>query len=186
MTASVEDDARAARVALILSAIDFFERDGSVMLSLGRCFQSCIGLKIRQTQARRYLKSAVKRYCLLRWQSVSTASVLITDTRIEPDRFREMVAAHLAEVAGQPLTPRFLVAALGITSRERVRWTKDGRLKSSGSITIDRGQRIFVPVYAIEDVEILVSNPGILDRWRTDDREALCVGRSCEAGPGRI
>lgn len=177
MTTSVERAARAARAALILSTMDIWETEGALMLSLKRCFQACIGLKIRQTQARRHLKSALRNRCLLRWQGESMASVLITGPWTGTDRFMELAAAHLAEVASRPLTPRFLIAALGITSRERVRWTKDGRLKSSGSTTIDRGQPIFVPIYSIEDVEILLGEPGVLDRWRTEDRESLRMGR---------
>lgn len=171
VTWSAEEEARAARAELILTSIDFSEKDGTLTLSLGRCFEACIGLKVRQTQARRQLKSALKSHCLLRWQSEAVASVQLTDPWTGPDLLRELVAAHLTEVASRPLTPRLLVAALGITGRERLRGTKDGRLKQSGSVTISRGQVVSVPIYAISDVELLANNSGIFARWRTDDCE---------------
>lgn len=58
---------------------------------------------------------------------------------------------------------------LGITSQERLRWTKDGRLKQGGSVTIKRGQLISVPTYSISDVEFLADNPAIIANWRSNE-----------------
>jgi hypothetical protein len=51
----------------------------------------------------------------------------------------------LPEIAWRPLTPRFLLAALNITTRERLRWTKDGRLALVGRVQAQRSTAFSVP-----------------------------------------
>jgi len=169
VTWSPEEEARASRLELIRAAVELHERDPILRLSLERCFEGCIGLKVRPTQARRHLKSALRDRCVLRWQSETVAIVQMIEPGTGLDLLKELAAAYLAEVTGEPVTPRLLVAALGITSRERLRWTKDGRLKPDGSVTIKRGQLISAPVYSMSDVEFLADNPAIIARWRMDD-----------------
>lgn len=61
---------------------------------------------------------------------------------------------------------------LAITGRERIRWTKDGRLQGSGTGDFNRGaQRIQVAFYAFEQIKALASNPALIAEWRDRDRE---------------
>lgn len=111
VTWSPEEEGRAARLELIRSSIELSDENGTLHLSLERCFKACIGLKVRPTQARRHLKSAIKDHCVLRWQSDAAAIVQLIEPRIGADLFRELAATYLAEVAGEPVTPRLLIAA---------------------------------------------------------------------------
>jgi hypothetical protein len=61
------------------------------------------------------------------------------------------------------------VAALNITKRERLRWTKDGRLPRSGAVLVKRAHVVAVPTYAVSLVEELMALPAILAIWRDQD-----------------
>jgi hypothetical protein len=79
------------------------------------------------------------------------------------------VAEVLAEIASRPLTPRLLVTALNITTKERLRWTKDGRLPRSGAVLVKRAHVVAVPTYAVSLVEELIARPDIIAAWRDQD-----------------
>lgn len=107
----------------------------------------------------------------VRWESEADADAAIAlafhDPRISI--IFDTLIENLCAIADRPLTPRELLAALPITNKERVRWTKDGRLPRSGSVTIRRGHLISVPTYSVSNVERIKSDPGILDAWRDLD-----------------
>ena len=80
------------------------------------------------------------------------------------------LAEALAEIASRPLTPRFVVAALNITTRERLRWTEDGRLPGSGAVPTHRAAHVVaVPTYAVSMVEGLLARPEVIAAWRDQD-----------------
>jgi hypothetical protein len=61
---------------------------------------------------------------------------------------------------------------LNITSRERLRWTKDGRLRTSGQLQARQGTIFYsVLTYSISEVEKLVASPDILHAWRGQDMD---------------
>lgn len=77
--------------------------------------------------------------------------------------------AALDLIATRPLTPRLVQQALEITSRERLRWTKDGRLPQQGSATIRRGQLINISTYAVSQIADLMAHPRVIEGWRCSD-----------------
>jgi hypothetical protein len=80
------------------------------------------------------------------------------------------LATRLAEIAWRPLTPKLLLTALHISTRERLRWTKDGRLRTSGKLLIRNGVVAFsVPTYPVSVVEQLANTPDVLSSWRAQD-----------------
>jgi hypothetical protein len=79
------------------------------------------------------------------------------------------LAEALTRIAWRPLTPRLVVMALGISGRERARWTKDGRLPPSGQVFAHRGHLLSVPTYSVGLVEELLAHPEILTVWREQD-----------------
>jgi len=75
----------------------------------------------------------------------------------------------------RPFTPATVQDALGISSRERIRWTRDGKLRPIGTKMIkDRG-RFSLTLYSAEDVARLLMSPEILASWRA--RPVSCPPR---------
>ncbi len=83
--------------------------------------------------------------------------------------YRELVIV-LRDIANRPLTPKMLLKALPLTNRERLRWTKDGRLRTSGRLNIRQGEITYAfPTYAPHVVEELSQNPNTILSWRRAD-----------------
>jgi hypothetical protein len=62
--------------------------------------------------------------------------------------------------------------ALNITARERIRWTKDGRLRTSGTFTARRQQVVTFSTYAVAYIEALSLRTETIEAWREADRDA--------------
>jgi hypothetical protein len=76
----------------------------------------------------------------------------------------------LASFAREKVTPNAVEQALGITSKERIRWTKDGRLPRSGNGTFKKGSHIFqYSLHPADKIAELAENPSIVASWRLDD-----------------
>lgn len=75
----------------------------------------------------------------------------------------------IASIVHRPCTPRMVVKLLGIQSRERIRWTKDGRLKTVGKIGARHGNGFACPTYAADDIANLAAHPEIIAQWRHTD-----------------
>ncbi|OUI95868.1 hypothetical protein HK13_03340 [Acetobacter indonesiensis] len=87
----------------------------------------------------------------------------------------EKLITTVEEICTRPFTPATVQDALGISSRERIRWTRDGKLRSIGTKMIkDRG-RFSLTLYSVEDVARLLMSPEILASWRT--RPVSCPSR---------
>jgi hypothetical protein len=143
------------------------------------CFRDAldhhIGLKLRSAEVERRIRAKARAQGRHRWhQAVFRLILEDTSDILRFTGFCELVSIELTAIAFRPFTPRLLVTALSITNQERLRWTKDGRLRTSGSVTIRRGQLINVPTYDVGMVEALLAKPSIIDSWRIDDcREGL-------------
>lgn len=75
----------------------------------------------------------------------------------------------LDALAHRPLTAGQAQRLLGISSIERSRWTKDGRLPQHGTSMIKRGQLISLQTYAPSDIEHLAQHPETIRAWRECD-----------------
>jgi hypothetical protein len=86
----------------------------------------------------------------------------------------ELVAelqAILIEVSRKPIGQKVVERVLGITSAERSRWGKDGRLPTSGSTQFRRGTTITLPTYSPIVIEQLANCPALIAEWRARDSE---------------
>lgn len=131
-----------------------------------------LGLVSRNRELRRKLKAKLTRWhasaqtdegeeitALLVNQDVETVISAIDDI----DRM-------LDDFAKQRLTPRMVEDALSITSGERIRWTKDGRLPKSGTGTFRKGRQVFqFYLHPVKAIANLAANPGIIEGWRQVD-----------------
>ncbi|WP_199084508.1 hypothetical protein [Bosea sp. ASV33] len=85
---------------------------------------------------------------------------LLSDLNRRVDEFRR-----------ERLHPRVVDELLEISSRERRRWIKDGRLPISGSASFRRGkQDIHFPLHPPDRIARLAQAPDIIAEWRERDR----------------
>jgi hypothetical protein len=111
------------------------------------CFRDAldrhIGLKLRSAEVEKRIRAKARAQGRHRWEwDQATFRLILEDTSdiLRFTGFCELLSKELTAIAFRPFTPRLLVTALSITNQERLRWTKDGRLRTSGSVTIRRGQ----------------------------------------------
>ncbi|MBF7014007.1 hypothetical protein QUC32_04145 [Novosphingobium resinovorum] len=138
-------------------------------LSFGRCFEDHVALGLRRGQAKRFVRAAFWPRARIEWRALNEAFVILA-----PDCGPDSVdladlMGRLVELAKRPLTPKELLAVLPLTNKERVRWTKDGRLTPSGSVSIRKGQIVSVPTYSVSQVERLLGAPQVICDWREED-----------------
>jgi hypothetical protein len=83
----------------------------------------------------------------------------------------ERLDDRVGEIMSRPLHPKLLQSLLGISSQERLRWTKDGRLPRSRNINFRRGSVVSIASYPIDVVLEISNNPSIIEGWRRCDCE---------------
>jgi hypothetical protein len=151
-----------------MASVDLREDELGLAIAFERCFAAYVGLRIRREEARRCLKQAFAN-CSPDWDEAGWTLTVSTAQGATAQLVLPCLVEVLAEIASRPLTPRLLVAALNITKRERLRWTKDGRLPRSGAVLVKRAHVVAVPTYAVSLVEELIARPDILAAWRDQD-----------------
>ncbi|MEH3101646.1 hypothetical protein [Sphingomonas adhaesiva] len=132
-----------------------------------------LGLALRWDEARRQISAALRGVVKREW--VDGADHLLVETTNPDLSLRSIILRCVDALVGparRPLTPRLLLAALPITNKERFRWTKDGRLPRSGSVTIRAAHPVSVGTYAVDAVARLVADPSIIAAWRRADASA--------------
>ena len=67
------------------------------------------------------------------------------------------------------LTPKEVEEALSITSRERIKWTKAGRLPRAEQRSFMKGQEIFYQCYSPSGIAELAMRPETISEWRRSD-----------------
>ncbi|MBS4076613.1 hypothetical protein KGY14_15600 [Ameyamaea chiangmaiensis] len=79
----------------------------------------------------------------------------------------ERLITAMEDIGTRPLTPARLQSALRISSRERIQWTREGKLRPIATRVIkDRGH-FSLALYSADDVARLLMSPEILASWRT-------------------
>lgn len=83
------------------------------------------------------------------------------------------IDVSISQFRRERLHPRIVEDILGITSRERLRWIKDGRLPTSGSGSFRRGrQDIHFPLHPPDRIAAIARNPEVIAVWRAADAAA--------------
>ena len=162
--ASLKDVALRERIR---DALDLRVSEQGYTLSFDRCLSAHVGLSVRKPQAARQLRKALKSYASTVLHEASWSIELASRAMPDCATILNTAAAVLGRVALQPLTARQILEALPITNRERLRWTKDGRLRRAGSASIRRGQLISIPTYDVAYVEMVSGDPTVISGWRS-------------------
>ncbi|WP_279480440.1 hypothetical protein [Aureimonas sp. SK2] len=99
-----------------------------------------------------------------------------------------VVQTALDEIDTLPVLPREVDDILTILPRERLKWTRDGRLRSAGTRTVKlRGRAKAVTFHVFDPRQI----EDVLDRdlaslWRAEDAEAAAENRRRAAGKAAL
>jgi hypothetical protein len=89
----------------------------------------------------------------------------------------DAIRDRLRKVARKPLSQRKVEDILQITSRERIRWGKDGRLARSGTASIRRGATLITLwTYPCDTIEQLARSPDTIRAWRAADQTRSSIG----------
>ncbi|MDV5824303.1 hypothetical protein [Sphingobium naphthae] len=91
----------------------------------------------------------------------------------------DAIRERLFRIARKPVSQRQVEDILGITSRERIRWGKDGRLPRSGASRIRKGAtEISLWTYPCDAIERLAASPAEIRQWREKDEATTSIGFS--------
>tara|TARA_B110001454_G_scaffold194361_1_gene195882 strand:+ start:309 stop:842 length:534 start_codon:yes stop_codon:yes gene_type:complete len=163
---------RLSRQDRIGQQLHLLDEQGDVAISFVECIQHNLGLDLRKNQVRRDVVGIVRKFADFHWKTDTLVCVALTIRHPAMMSLLDLLVEHLATMADRPLTPKELLAALPITNRERLRWTKDKRLKRSGDVKIKPGQIVTIATYSVSATESILADRAILDRWREADRLA--------------
>ncbi|MGH2343176.1 hypothetical protein ACRC7T_17035 [Segnochrobactraceae bacterium EtOH-i3] len=155
--------------------------DGSCRITFSVARDLALGSPRRESELRHRLTRVLKRLKAgepaLVIDPAGTRLTATTTDRAAADALLARLSATLALVLAEPLYPRVVEEALGITPRERLRWTKDGRLPATDGNAVRRGARAFrVPRYPVAAIAALAASPATIAGWRADDRQAPGAG----------
>lgn len=81
----------------------------------------------------------------------------------------EEIDRLIEKIANRVLQPQEVEQLLAITSKERLRWTKDGRLPYEGEGSFKKGTNISFFTYPASKILYLASRPAIIADWRATD-----------------
>jgi hypothetical protein len=83
----------------------------------------------------------------------------------------QVIRHALKRIAKRPIEQNRVEAALKISHKECNRWTKDGRLRTSGTLVVSRAPtlRIQRSTYAPDVIADLAAHPERIDAWRAED-----------------
>jgi hypothetical protein len=156
---------------LTSSFLDVSFQDGTYVFSFRRCFAEQIGLGLRPREVRFAAKLGLKAVGKARWLEEEVALILSGPEQLVGEvavALRD-VDRRLAKLAEKPMEASLVEQALGISGRERLRWTKDGRMARAGVNLIRRGNAVALSLYRVEDVARLLKQPEIIRAWREAD-----------------
>jgi hypothetical protein len=103
-------------------------------------------------------------------------------------RARETITRHLEGIESLPVIPREIQDILTITTTERHRWLKDGRLPSAGTRTVKlrgRARKITFHVFDPRIVEEILDDDRTTE-WREADKLAAAENRRQAAWKRRL
>lgn len=100
----------------------------------------------------------------------------------------EVVAKSLEGIERLPVIPREIEDILGISTTERHRWLKDGRLPSVGTRTVKlrgRARKVTFHVFDPRVVEDILDGP-LIDAWREEDAAKAAENRRRAAWKAKL
>ncbi|HEY3032773.1 MAG TPA: hypothetical protein VGJ68_21735 [Bradyrhizobium sp.] len=132
-----------------------------------------IGSGSRAVHAVRLVKSVLKRLpgCVVQIANNAFTAHISDITKSEILDAIERANQRLDEFSEEKLTAKTVEKILNVTTLERRRWTKDGRLPHSGTAFFQAGRtQVQVATYSRETVLFFASRPDLIRTWREADK----------------
>lgn len=133
-----------------------------------------LGSKAREKDLRRRFKARLQRWSP---EKITDADNVIAALWAMKDAAKARSAIEyldhmLDRFRKERLAPKIVEEALGISSVERRRWIKDGRLPTSGAGHFKKGKTVFqFSLHAPEDIAKIAARPEIVAAWREVDND---------------
>lgn len=126
-----------------------------------------------------------------RWLTVQAGELVLGMPEDEVDLFRTAsatVARTLEEIESLPVIPREIEDILAISTTERHRWLKDGRLPSAGTRTVKlrgRAKKVTFHVFDPRRIEEMLDGD-LVATWREQDAETAAENRRRAAWKAKL
>jgi hypothetical protein len=154
--------------------LEFERNSAGMVISFDRCVAENAVLRFREREVRRAVRAVAKRFGEVS-QGLYERRIYVfgaIDDHAASDLLRKL-DTKLVSIASRPFPPKIVERVLGISTRERLRWSKDGRLPRSGSATFSKGGLITVATHPADKTLELAASPGIIMAWRRADLPEL-------------
>jgi hypothetical protein len=136
-------------------------------LSFECCLNEMPVLQLRERELRKRLRGILERAgWRTRMIAPRIALCIAQHDQTDIGNISVVIEDAVEDIAFRPLSPKDVERSLHITAQERIRWTKDGRLKTSGSGSFRKGQAITFKTYCVVAALKSAANPGAIARWR--------------------
>lgn len=152
----------------------FIQEGARTIVSFERCLEENQILRYRASELRHAVRKQMKRLGLLDAPPRSARMAIRALPAGKGEHFKiiQDLECRLDAIAKRPLSPNLVEALLGISSQERLRWTKDGRLPTSGRATLRKGAVISIATHPADKILALAADPSIIAGWRNADAQA--------------
>lgn len=130
-------------------------------------------LRLRRREARAALRKYLSGLQGAKWE-VDTVRFPI-GSQIDEQALNSItgdIAGALDAIATKAMTPKEICKALKITNQERLRWTKDGRLKTSGVVSFRRANIVSISTYSAHAIHELMKDHSVIEGWRQKDLDS--------------
>jgi len=131
-----------------------------------------LGLEQREQEAHRRFAKIARRAGAMksRLKDGTSKATIAGFNRAKLQAALASLDAELDRLKRMKLYPATVEELLNISVTERLRWTKDGRLKTSGHGSFTSGSRVIhFPLYHPDTIVDLAKNPAEIASWREQD-----------------
>jgi hypothetical protein len=130
------------------------------------------GSSQKALQAIRLVKSVFRQQfkCIVMQRSASVSITCPEATEADILRISAVTEQKLTRLQQEPLAAKMVEEILAITSAERRRWSKDGRLPNAGHALFSQGKKqVSLFVYPPDTIRELADRPEQIADWRRHD-----------------
>lgn len=153
--------------------LDVAPREDALSISYRRSLKERFGLRMRERELCHRIRVRLKRLGRLERTEHGYMLTIPAETAVTMPSVLASLDGIVESIATRPFSSHQVEESLGISAQERLRWTKDGRLPSSGTATMRKGQTVTLSTYSVNTVAMLVSNPSVIAAWRVADAARL-------------
>ena len=154
----------------LLSCMTRDERDYHATLDWKALLDLSPILKLRRKEARASLRRYLTGLHGAKWE-IDAVHFLIR-SQIDEQALKSItadIADTLEAIAARAMTPKEVCKALNITNQERLRWTKNGCLKTSGIVSFKKANTVSISTYSAHVINELTKDHGLIEGWRRKD-----------------